>query len=105
MVHGEEVATISYSGYPDLELNFATDGTTITFTHPHDQNPPAGASFFYQWSINLLDWYDCNGVDGPPGGATVRVITETVDMTTTVAAGASEPMNSLFLCTGAILEQ
>jgi Pectate lyase superfamily protein len=77
--------------------NLATDGITTTFTHPRSANPPDDMGIVYQWSPNLVDWYACDGVDGPPTGQTVMVSSNTVDTTTTVTATAGEPMACLFL--------
>ena len=84
------------AGLADL----ATDGTTTTFTHPVNDNPPSDLSGFYQWSLNLVDWYACDGVDGPPGGPTVTAGTTTAAGTTTVTGTASEELERLFLRIG-----
>ena len=47
-----------------------------------------------------LDCSTLDGADGPPGGATVSVTSETTGTNATVTAGASEPMDVLFLRTG-----
>jgi hypothetical protein len=80
--------------------NLATAGTITTFTHPVSENPPDDLSLIYQWSLNLVDWYACDGADGPPAGQTVIVSSNTVDTTTTVTATANEPMAGLFLRAG-----
>ncbi len=77
--------------------NLAVNGTTMTFTHPRNANPPTDLDIRYQWSPNLVDWYACDGADGPITGETVHVSSNTVDTTTTVTTTASEPMDGLFL--------
>ena len=37
-------------------------------------SPPTDVSGFYQWSIDLNNWYAGDGVDGPPGGPTVTLV-------------------------------
>jgi methionine-rich copper-binding protein CopC len=80
--------------------NLVVNGTTITFNHPQNTNPPDDLAIFYQWSPNLIDWYAGDGVDGPPTGQTVTVSSNTVDTTTTVTATASGSMDGLFLRLG-----
>jgi Pectate lyase superfamily protein len=79
--------------------NLASDGTTTTFTHPQSTNPPADLSLFYQWSPNLTDWYDCDGISGPNNGAiAIGVIaTNTLGTTKTVTLQSNGPMDRLFL--------
>lgn len=78
--------------------------STTTLNHPQSENPPADLSLLYQWSTNLVDWHNGDGVDGPPDGATVSISTETMNTNATVTAQSSEAMDSLFLRTGAIQE-
>lgn len=80
--------------------NVATQAATTTFTHPQSENPPSDLGIFYLWSRNLVDWYTCDGVDGPPSGETVSVSSNTVGTTTTVTVTASEPMEHMFLRAG-----
>jgi hypothetical protein len=77
--------------------NVATNPTNTTFTHPQNTTPPRDLSIFYEWSINLVDWYACDGVEGPLSGETVSISSGTVNNTTTVTATPSGPMNQLFL--------
>lgn len=56
----------------------ATEGSTTTFTHPLDANPPTDLSGYYQWSPNLIDWYAGDGIDGPPGGPTMSISSATI---------------------------
>ena len=78
----------------------ATAGTTTTFTHPQNANPPSNLSGYYEWSPNLTDWFAGNGVDGPGGGPTVTISPSTVGTTTTVTVTANEPSGRLFLRAG-----
>lgn len=78
----------------------ATDGTTTTFTHPRNENPPSGLTGFYEWSPNLLDWYAADGSDGPFGGPAVTISPNTVGATTTATATASEALDRIFLRAG-----
>ncbi|MEX0332418.1 MAG: Ig-like domain-containing protein [Puniceicoccaceae bacterium] len=104
--NGLEALFGTHPGQPSQGLdNFTADGTTLSFAHPHNENPPVDLSLLYRWSTNLQDWYECDGVDGPPGGTTLSAIIETADMTTTVTADASEPMEHLFLRARVIQEQ
>jgi hypothetical protein len=77
--------------------NLTTVANTTTFTHPRSANPPSDLSIFYEWSSNLVDWYACDGLDGPLNGQTVNASSHTVNTTTTVTATASGPTNRLFL--------
>jgi hypothetical protein len=76
----------------------STDGTTTTFTHPQNDDPPTDLTGFYQWSLNLADWHASGS--GPGGGPIVTLVPNTVGTTTTVTATASEALNSLFLRAG-----
>ncbi len=78
--------------------NIATDGTTATFTHPHNETPPVDIAGFYQWSPNLVDWYAGDNLDGPGGGLTVAIVANPGGApVTTVTATASQPVPRLFL--------
>ncbi len=77
-------------------------GGIFTFTHPHNANPPSDLSGFYQWSQNLVDWYAGDGLDGPPGGATVTIVPNINGATTTVTATPNKALNRLFLRAGVI---
>ena len=66
--------------------NIASDGATTTFTHPQDANPPDNISGSYRWSPDFVTWYAADGLDGPPGGATVTATPITAGTTTTVTA-------------------
>jgi hypothetical protein len=82
--------------------NFSSDGATTTFTHPRSANPPVDLRIVYQWSPNLVEWFACDGVDGPVTGETVAVSSNTTHTTTTVTATASEPLDGLFLRAGVL---
>jgi hypothetical protein len=71
------------------------DGTTATFEHPQNDDPPSDLTGFYEWSPNLSDWYASGS--GPAGGPTVSFVPNTEGTTTTVTATASEVMVKLFL--------
>lgn len=78
--------------------NLATDGSITTFNHPQNPVPPSDLSVFYQWSLNLVDWYESG--NGPVGGPTVTFSPLTVGATTNVTANASESFGRLFLRVG-----
>jgi hypothetical protein len=80
--------------------NLVTDGIVTTFTHPRNETPPVDISAFYQWSPNLIDWYACDGWDGPPAGPNVTISLNLAGATTTVTAEASEEMDRIFLRCG-----
>ena len=86
------------TGLADL----TADGATTTFTHPRNANPPGDVTGFYEWSLNLADWYAGDGVDGPPGGPTVTMSPNPIGATTTVTATASEALGKLFLRAGVV---
>jgi hypothetical protein len=73
-------------------------GTTVTFTHPQNENPPTDLTGYYQWSPNLSDWYVSGS--GPNGGPTVTFVPITVGAVTTVTATASETIGRIFLRAG-----
>lgn len=101
IANGLEVWFGTHPGASSQSLSgLATDGTTLTFTHPRSANPPTDLSIFYQWSKNLVDWYECDGVDGPASGQTVNATWATVGTTTTATATASEAMERLFIRAG-----
>lgn len=54
----------------------ASNGTITTFTHPL-ANPQLNDIFAnYQWSPDLVTWYDGDGAAGPSGGPTVVISKE-----------------------------
>jgi autotransporter-associated beta strand protein len=78
-------------------IGITGDGATTTFTHPQNTNPPDNISGSYRWSPDLVSWYSADGLDGPPGGATVTATPITAGTTTTVTATSSSPLPRLFL--------
>lgn len=79
------------AGFEDLVF----DGTTATFEHPQNDDPPSDLTGSYEWSPNLDDWYASGS--GPAGGPTVSFVPNTEGKTTTVTATASEVIVKLFL--------
>jgi hypothetical protein len=69
--------------------------TTPLFSHPQNPSPPSDVRGSYQWSPNLVDWYDSGS--GPAGGPDVTMVPVTVGTTTTVAATASVALERIFL--------
>ncbi len=83
--------------------NFATNGTTTTFTHPQSASSPTDVTgHFYDWCENLVDWYPSGA--GPVGGPTVNFDPVTVATTTTVTATASEPIGRVFVRARVVLQ-
>ena len=79
-----------------------SDGTTTTFQHPQNTSVFSGVSIYYNWSLDLTEWYAGDGIAGPDGGPTVSISSSTeVDITTTTAS-ANEPLSTLFLRAGVI---
>lgn len=98
LTNGIEAWFGTHPGEPGVGItNIASDGATITFTHPQGANPPDDISGFYRWSPDLVTWFAPDGLDGPPAGATVKVSPVTIGTTTTISASASEPLPRLFL--------
>jgi hypothetical protein len=81
--------------------NLTTNGTVTSFQHPQNPNVPSNITGYYQWSLNLSDWYAGDGVDGPGSGEKVSVNANTVGSTSTATATANEELTELFLRTGA----
>ena len=77
-----------------------TDGTVSTFSHPLNPDMPGDLGAYYQWSPNLVDWYDGDGIDGPPSGNTVVIISNSIESTTTITATGSEAFGNLFFRVG-----
>ena len=61
---------------------------------------PTDLSNFYQWSSDLTDWHEGDRVDGPVGGSTVTISSESSGATTTVTATTSESIGRFFLRAG-----
>ena len=75
-----------------------TDGTTTTFSHPRNENPPSDVTGFYEWSPDLSNWFGSGS--GPVAGSTVTLTPVTNGATTTVTATASEALSRMFLRVG-----
>ncbi|MEP4078002.1 sialate O-acetylesterase [Haloferula sp.] len=86
------------AGLVDLD----TDGISTTFEHSQNGTLPSDLSGFYQWSLNLVDWYGSGS--GPSGGPTVTFSPVTAGATTTVTAVANEPQQHLFFRAAALQE-
>jgi hypothetical protein len=80
-------------------ISLNVTGEQIFFTHPQSDEPPTDLQLSYSWSVNLVDWYDCDGTDGPASGETISVTSELVDGTATVTVTPSDEMDCLFLRT------
>lgn len=50
----------------------------------------------YEWSLDLVNWYAGDGVDGPANGVTVAISSNTEGSNTTVTAAASEEVERVF---------
>ena len=72
------------------------DGSTSTFSHPHNENPVIDVSVSYEWSLDLVNWYAGDGIDGPASGVTATISPETVGANTTVTAVMSEEEERVF---------
>jgi hypothetical protein len=73
-------------------------GTLMTFTHPRGDPPPNDLQLAYQWSKNLIDWYDCDASDGPEGsGESVNAIPATENRSVHVTVTASSPLERMFI--------
>jgi hypothetical protein len=76
----------------------SSNATTTTFTHPQNVNPPSDVNGFYEWSSNLINWFESGA--GPVGGPVITLVPAPAGNTTTVTATASEAMPRLFLRAG-----
>jgi hypothetical protein len=47
--------------------------TDFTFSHPQSDNPADDLAASYEWSVNLVDWYAADGIDGPVDGPRVTI--------------------------------
>jgi hypothetical protein len=77
--------------------NIALVGTDITFTHPVAPIMPDDLEGCYQWSTNLVDWYACDGLDGPATGEKVSASSQVDTGTATVTVSPSEYLPQLFV--------
>jgi hypothetical protein len=72
-----------------------SDGTTTTFQHPLNPDPPSGTTGTYEWSSNLIDWYSTGS--GPAGGAVVTITPQSAGTVVTVTVTSSQPSQRVFL--------
>ena len=78
--------------------NVATAGNVTTFTHPQANPAIDDITVSYEWSTDLVNWYDGDGLDGPGSGLTLNIPVATpVAGIANVAATASQPVPQLFL--------
>lgn len=77
--------------------SFKFDGSTMTFSHPQNKDLPNDLTGFYQWSVDMIDWYMADGADGPQGGPTIDIMTDRLGATVTVTITPSEVLEQLFL--------
>lgn len=72
-------------------------GLSSTFSHPVNASLPDDLRGYYEWSANLVDWYEADGNNSPVGGPTVTTSSNIAEATATVTATASTAMEVLFL--------
>ncbi len=77
-----------------------SSGLVTTFQHPRSQNPPDDLTGIYQWSQDLISWFDGDGSDGPADGSTVLVNVSSTGEFTAVTATNSGNLRRLFLRVG-----
>ncbi|MFM2241868.1 MAG: hypothetical protein RLZ97_723 [Verrucomicrobiota bacterium] len=78
--------------------NVSTTGNVTTFTHPQADPQLDDVTSSYEWSTDLVNWYDGDGADGPGGGLTVSIPAVTpVAGVATVTATSSQPTPRLFV--------
>ena len=76
----------------------STNGTVTTFTHPKTGETFSDVAGSYEWSLDLQNWYEGDGADGPVGGPTVNIPSaNSVGGTATTTATSSAPLSQLFL--------
>lgn len=96
--NGIEALLGTHPGEASSQLSaLQAGGGDFTLTHPRNDSPPMDLQLGYQWSKDLIKWYDCDGTNGPPNGETVSVTSESLLNTATVTATISNPVDSLFL--------
>ena len=74
-----------------------SDGTVTTFEHPISDNPPDDLQLVYEWSMNLSDWFNSDGLGGPLSGERVTSNASVNGGTASVTLTASEIMSKLFV--------
>lgn len=77
--------------------SFALAGNDTTFTHPVSPVMPDDIEGFYEWSMNLVDWYACDGIDGPPTGETASASSQVDAGVATVTISPSASVSQLFV--------
>jgi len=80
--------------------NVSTTGNVTTFTHAQNTTVPDDLTGYYEWSPNLTDWYDGDGIDGPGEGTTVTIVPSTSGASTTVTATVTGAYERIFLRAG-----
>jgi hypothetical protein len=78
-------------------VNLALVGPNLTFTHPVSSSMLDDLEGFYQWSMNLVDWYACDGLEGPVTGESVSLSSQVDIGVVTVTLSPSESMPKLFV--------
>lgn len=98
MVNGLEAWLGTHPGEMSSALfDLRSDGLTTTLVHPRNVNPPAGVRGSYQWSPDLLNWYEADGADGPGNGEAVLVSAREVGSFTHANARVSGSPVAIFL--------
>lgn len=96
--NGVEAWFGSHPGDPSQGLSFVrSEGTTSTFEHPYQDDPLEDLSAVYQWSLNLEDWYDGDGIDGPPEGPRVTTSLIPTSPRASVVASADREIGLFFV--------
>jgi len=73
------------------------DSGALTFSHPQSLSNITDLSVHYEWSQNLQDWYEADGIDGPGNGLVLTAAPITTDVTTTVDLISSEVLETVFI--------
>ena len=82
-------------GLPNQGLTIVSSvGSTSVFTHPQSLSLPSDVLGSYEWSPNLEDWYGDG--EGPTGGPSATIVSDTVGSTTTVTLSFSEEVLKSF---------
>lgn len=69
----------------------------FTFSHPVNLDPPQDVATTYQWSSDLIQWFEADGSDGPPGGPRVACTVEVTGSTARVTATITQPSGRMFV--------
>lgn len=94
----------AYSVFADLAASGDGLNSTFVFSHSQNEDPPTDLSVAYEWSLDLVDWYAGDGVEGPPSGPTVIFSPSAVGSSTTVTGTASEVLGRMFVRAGVVLQ-